>query len=378
MAVIADLSRIARTLDALAIMSARPLRTSEIKSFTRSAHDIAKYVLAEDAAFSGIHKAIAGVGEITTFIKIGRRFDASATTSVLTDAAAQVRTIANRLGEPRRLAAAESNVDPAMVELLEKEILEATALQTDNYVRADGSRLQGILRNTIQFIGTELIGVHVHGGDNVAKTGRAILTPNHGSYIDAIIAMGGVKRHVRFMGAQELWHDNGGVIGKLGSHFGAFPIDRSNGAQGLAVSRGILVKEDAIMMFPEGRLVRGEHLGEPRNGPAELALQMHAPVTPIGIYGNKAAYTRGRHWRLRPTADVVYGKAIDFGNLAPTQKNIEYARERIWRAVDDLEHQAHEAYDLRLAAAAKRRPYLLAAGGLGTAGAVYGVYELRN
>ncbi|OGF59048.1 hypothetical protein A3B05_00600 [Candidatus Giovannonibacteria bacterium RIFCSPLOWO2_01_FULL_43_160] len=83
---------------------------------------------------------------------------------------------------------------------------------------------------------------------------------------------------------------------------GGFPSKRGQGlGAAVVIPTGLLGKGETIIMFPEGRLVRGEELGVFYNGAAALALESGKPILPffIKIEDRKIIITIGEIFELK-------------------------------------------------------------------------------
>ena len=113
--------------------------------------------------------------------------------------------------------------------------------------------------------------MHVTGLDSVPRRGPLLLVPNHDSQWDPLIVGLALRRRrrLRFLARADLWKVPG--LGPLLYRLGQIPIERGVGdARALEEAIEALRAGEAICVFPEGRLSRGEHL-RARSGVARLA-----------------------------------------------------------------------------------------------------------
>ncbi len=142
-----------------------------------------------------------------------------------------------------------------------------------------------------------LFSVEYHGVVNVPLEGPVIIAGNHPSYLDPLLVGLPVKRTMRFMAWDALFHVPllGFVIRKLG----AFPVDlrKGKGEAAYFEARRILNEGDVLGIFPEGQRSETGPMGELRTGAARLAIETGAPIVPVTIGG---AYRAWPKWKLLP------------------------------------------------------------------------------
>lgn len=128
--------------------------------------------------------------------------------------------------------------------------------------------------------------LEINGTENLPKSGRAILCPNHTSNADPIILGVACKRQVFYMGKSELFKNK--IFAKFISHLGAFPVSRGKGDKNaISSAEEILRKGQLLGLFIEGtRSKTGEFL-KPKTGAALIAYNTYSPIIPICIRGKK-------------------------------------------------------------------------------------------
>jgi 1-acyl-sn-glycerol-3-phosphate acyltransferase len=111
----------------------------------------------------------------------------------------------------------------------------------------------------------------VHGLETVPEEGPVLVVPNHDSQWDPVVA--GValrkRRKLRFLARANLWKIRG--LGPIMNGLRQIPIERGTGdADALARAIEALREGEALCVFPEGKLSRGERL-RARSGVGRLA-----------------------------------------------------------------------------------------------------------
>jgi 1-acyl-sn-glycerol-3-phosphate acyltransferase len=172
----------------------------------------------------------------------------------------------------------------------------------------------------------------VEGAENIPREGAAIIAPNHKSFWDSFFIAPATRRHLRFMGKQELFT---GWKGKWLIRLGAFPVKRGESdAVALETAREILRQGGLLALFPEGTRVRDPaSLGSPRRGAARLAIEAGAPVIPAAIMGTEKLF-----WGPipRPTrVRVAFAAAIPANELEATpEAAAALIEEQVWPEVN--------------------------------------------
>ncbi len=130
----------------------------------------------------------------------------------------------------------------------------------------------------------------IYGRKNLPK-GKAILTINHTSNIDAILMVLGTYEKKYFLAKKELFKNK--LMGGFLKGMGAIKIDRASADVG-AIKRalGVLKKNKKLIIFPEGtRSKRDEmNLGEVKNGSAMLAIKSKTAIVPVWVYNRPRAF----------------------------------------------------------------------------------------
>jgi 1-acyl-sn-glycerol-3-phosphate acyltransferase len=128
--------------------------------------------------------------------------------------------------------------------------------------------------------------IHLAGFERLPADGPAILCPNHISFLDSAFLMLCVPRNISFVGKAEYmksWKTK-----YLFPVMGMIPIDRSGGskaAAALEAAVAVLRRGELFGIFPEGTRSRDGRLHKGRTGAARLAVEVGAPIYPVGIVG---------------------------------------------------------------------------------------------
>jgi 1-acyl-sn-glycerol-3-phosphate acyltransferase len=74
------------------------------------------------------------------------------------------------------------------------------------------------------------------------------------------------------------------ILGKILAWADQIPVVKGKGQEALAVARQRLLKGNAVVIFPEGRLNDGKEFHRAFTGATRLTLDSGAPVVPVGFY----------------------------------------------------------------------------------------------
>ena len=155
--------------------------------------------------------------------------------------------------------------------------------------------------------------VRVEGGEQLPRTGPAIIAANHVSFFDSVVLIMAVRRTMSFVGKVEYldsWKTR-----RLLPALGMIPVDRGDGRRamvGLKLAAGILGAGEMFAIYPEGTRSRDGKLHAGHTGAAYLSVATGARIVPTGIVGTERIQPPGRRVP-RPFRPVVvrFGTAID-------------------------------------------------------------------
>ena len=154
----------------------------------------------------------------------------------------------------------------------------------------------------------------VQGGENVPRTGGAVMASNHVSYLDFIFAGLGAHpsdRYVRFMAKDSIWKNP--VAGPLMRGMKHIPVNREAGAESFRVALDALRAGEVVGIFPEATISRSFELKEFKSGAPRLAMDAGVPLIPTIVWGTQRIMTKGRprDFSRGKAVTVAVGTAID-------------------------------------------------------------------
>ncbi|MCR6096410.1 1-acyl-sn-glycerol-3-phosphate acyltransferase [Salipaludibacillus agaradhaerens] len=149
----------------------------------------------------------------------------------------------------------------------------------------------------------------IKNGDKLHEMkGPLIVSSNHTSSLDPILIGLILDSPVYFMAKKELFRT------KIGAWFftamNAISIDR-NAYMLIRPIRKVLTlleRKEVVGIFPEGKRVKKDRKGKPKNGVAFFALKARVPVLPIGLIIND------KRRLLRRKVTVIIGEPIDLSD----------------------------------------------------------------
>lgn len=140
--------------------------------------------------------------------------------------------------------------------------------------------------------------VRAHGLEHIPRTGGALLTPNHISWVDGILLLITVPRPVRFIIYADFVNDP--KLNWLARIFDVIPIKADGGPktliQSLRMATDALKNGELVCIFPEGALTRTGQTQPFQAGMLRILKGTDAPIIPVylhGLWGSIFSYRGG-------------------------------------------------------------------------------------
>ena len=128
--------------------------------------------------------------------------------------------------------------------------------------------------------------LEVTGRECVPPYGPLIVVANHISYNDPPVLVPSIGRPLNFLGKKELFANPFKRFFMEG--FRVHPVDReAAGVDAMRTAMQLLERDEAVAMFPEGRISPDHAMQQGKGGVAMLAIKTQAPILPVGIYGTE-------------------------------------------------------------------------------------------
>ena len=129
--------------------------------------------------------------------------------------------------------------------------------------------------------------VRPHGLENLPRTGGALLTPNHISFIDGVLLLITIPRPIRFIIYADFVYNP--KLNWLARIFDVIPIKADGGPktliQSLRTASDALRNGELVCIFPEGGLTRTGHVQPFQAGMLRILKGTEAPIIPVYLYG---------------------------------------------------------------------------------------------
>jgi len=184
--------------------------------------------------------------------------------------------------------------------------------QNNYYNHEEWELKRRILRFLIKHLGVTLLAKldKVEGIKNIPEEGPGILLINHTAFVDSLIMVHAMPRHIVPLAKSEVY--NYPVVGIFPKLWGVVPIKRDEiDRQALQKILSVLHAGELILVAPEG--TRHEALHEGRVGVAYLASRSGSPVIPVAIQGSPGfpAFRTSKRWR-EPGIHITVGRPFKF------------------------------------------------------------------
>ncbi len=381
-----DLSRTVRALSGIAEQTTHVLAGSPLRNVPRSMQN-ERFMITSviDAAqqfpelFTGATDVAAGVRALSQSVghidaaraayeagvTVGRKGarDVSGATEHVRQAARAVDRAHELLGGTQALPEFEGVGSGAV----HRDVLDIAPTSHPRVLQPGHERIQHAIHTVADAGIDRAMGFEGVGAEHIPESGRVLIAPSHGSHLDPLFNSVEIRRPVRFMANAKLADHP--KYGPVLTAAGAFSVQAGNADEGMRIARGVLDTDQALIMYPEKMHVKGDFIGAHRNGVAQLALEMQAPVVPAASYGTRARRFR-REGAGRLLVQMHFGSPIETRGVPHTPFNEVILRERIAREQESLFMQARDRYLVRRSASDARRPIWIAGGVSAAAGGV--------
>jgi 1-acyl-sn-glycerol-3-phosphate acyltransferase len=179
------------------------------------------------------------------------------------------------------------------------------------------------VREFVQVVGVKNVmrkelAVEVYGLDELRQlVGPALFVANHASHLDAAVLMTTLpakrRRRTAVGIVGDYFFDSWLRSSASAIAFNTFPIEQ--GGVPTHTAAELLALGWSVVVFPEGTRSSDGFVRPFRTEAAQLALECHVPVIPVGILGTYAAMPRGSYWPVpgRPRVSVRYGASLTPG-----------------------------------------------------------------
>lgn len=153
----------------------------------------------------------------------------------------------------------------------------------------------------------------VIGKENIPKKGSIVLAGNHTNWKDPLFLIFVQPRQVHFLAKIELFH---GIVGVVVKKMGCIPVNRRiHDKDALRCAKEVLEDNEAVAIFPEGTINRGNDLVMPfKIGAVKMAKDTDSVIVPFVITGKYRIF--GKHLRIEFLKSRKISKDLDIENRA--------------------------------------------------------------
>jgi acyl-[acyl-carrier-protein]-phospholipid O-acyltransferase/long-chain-fatty-acid--[acyl-carrier-protein] ligase len=176
----------------------------------------------------------------------------------------------------------------------------------------------------IRFLGWLLIHtlyrIEIIGVERVPERGPALLTPNHVSFVDALLISSTVQRFIRFVMIKSIYRQP--LVQPILRLMDVIPIapyeGRESVAQSLDRARERLQQGRVVCIFPEGRLTEDGQMQEFKPGFETIMQNLDCPIIPVylhNVWGSIFSFAGGKYFwkwpkRLPYPITIYYGQPL--------------------------------------------------------------------
>jgi len=178
-----------------------------------------------------------------------------------------------------------------------------------------------LLRLLLWISAHTLYRLDLKGQENIPARGGALLTPNHSSWIDAILLISATDRPIRFLMFKGVYDHP--LIKPFAKILKIIPIASDQGPRemihSLREASDALRNGEVVCIFPEGEITRIGQMLPFRRGFERIIKGIDVPIIPVnidGLWGSIFSFSGGRFLWKRPR-HIPYPVRVTFGAPLP-------------------------------------------------------------
>jgi len=193
-----------------------------------------------------------------------------------------------------------------------------------------------LLRLLLWIAAHTLYRLDLKGQENIPARGGALLTPNHASWVDAVLLIAATDRPIRFLMFKGVYENP--LIKPFAKMLKIIPLASDQGPRemihSLREASEALRNGEVVCIFPEGEITRIGQMLPFRRGFERIVKGIDVPIVPVnldGIWGSVFSFSGGRFLWKWPRR-IPYPVRITFGKPLPSSASAAEVR----RAVQEL------------------------------------------
>ena len=179
-----------------------------------------------------------------------------------------------------------------------------------------------LLRLLLWIAAHTLYRLDLKGQENIPARGGALLTPNHSSWIDAILLISATDRPIRFLMFKGVYDHP--LVQPFAKILKIIPIASDQGPRemihSLREASEALRNDEVVCIFPEGEITRIGQMLPFRRGFERIIKGIEVPIIPVnidGLWGSIFSFSGGRFlWKL--PRHIPYPVRVTFGKPLPS------------------------------------------------------------
>ena len=220
-----------------------------------------------------------------------------------------------------------------------------------------------LLRLLLWIAAHTLYRLDLKGNENIPARGAALLTPNHASWVDAVLLIAATDRPIRFLMFKGAYDHP--LVRPFAKMLKIIPIASDQGPRemihSLREASEALRQGEVVCIFPEGEITRIGQMLPFRRGFERIIKGIDAPIIPVnidGIWGSIFSFSRG-HFLWKWPRTIPYPVRITFGKLMPSTSTAPQVRQAVQElGVDAFQRRRRRMKPLTrsFVAAARRNP----------------------
>lgn len=171
------------------------------------------------------------------------------------------------------------------------------------------------------------------GQENIPARGGALLTPNHSSWVDAVLLIAATDRPIRFLMFKGVYDIP--VIKPFAKMLKIIPIASDQGPRemihSLREASEALRNGEVVCIFPEGEITRIGQMLPFRRGFERIVKGIDVPIIPVnidGIWGSIFSFSGG-HFLWKWPRTIPYPVRLTFGTALPSTASATDVRQAV-------------------------------------------------